>query len=159
VVPRIPDLQISVRAAMAAGIAVALAQLLALPFPIYAMIAAVIVTDLAPAKTRALAVQRLVGTVVGAGVGAIGARWLPANAWTVALAIVVPMLACHAARWPEAARLAGYVSAIVVLDHAGGPWLYAGYRLVETALGIGVAVAVSFVPKLLRAEAPQASTR
>jgi uncharacterized membrane protein YgaE (UPF0421/DUF939 family) len=149
-------LQLSVRAAAAAGISVGLAELLALPFPIYAMIAAVIVTDLVPAKTRALAVPRLVGTVVGACFGAVVARWLPGTGWAVALAIFMPMMACQLAGAPEAAKLAGYVSAIVVLDHAGDPWLYALYRLLETALGIAVAVAGSLVPKLMRAEAPRA---
>ena len=51
----------------------------------------------------------------------------------------------------EAARVAGYVCAIVLLEHGANPWVYAFWRFTETVLGIAVAIAVSLVPKLLRA--------
>ena len=44
-------LQLSLRAAVGAGLALAIGQLLRLQFPIYAMISAVVVTDLDPART------------------------------------------------------------------------------------------------------------
>jgi hypothetical protein len=51
---------------------------------------------------------------------------------------------------PEAARIAGYLCAIVLLEHTENPWFHAMWRLVETVLGIGVALLVSLLPKLMR---------
>ena len=49
----IPAFQLSLRAAVAAGVALIAAQLLQLQHPLYAMISAVIVTDLVAARTPA----------------------------------------------------------------------------------------------------------
>ena len=62
------------------------------------------------------------------------------------------MLLTYVARVPAAAKLAGYVCGIVILAHGAHPWSYALYRVVETFLGIAMAVLVSVVPKLMRVE-------
>jgi uncharacterized membrane protein YgaE (UPF0421/DUF939 family) len=55
-------------------------------------------------------------------------------------------------RIPEAARVAGYLCAIVLLEHSSEHWIYAFWRLVETLLGIGVALVVSQLPRMIRTE-------
>jgi uncharacterized membrane protein YgaE (UPF0421/DUF939 family) len=147
----ITSLQLAARAASAAALAVALAQLLRLQYPIYALIGAVIVIDLSPARTRELALQRIAGTVLGAAVGVALSLSLPTNPWTIGLGIFASMCLCYPLRLHGAEKVTGYVCGIVMLDHAGAPLVYAGHRLVETLLGVGVAILVSFVPKLLRA--------
>jgi uncharacterized membrane protein YgaE (UPF0421/DUF939 family) len=147
----ITSLQLAARAASAAALAVALAQLLRLQYPIYALIGAVIVIDLSPARTRELALQRIAGTVLGAAVGVALSVSLPTNPWTIGLGIFASMCLCYPLRLHGAEKVTGYVCGIVMLDHAGAPLVYAGHRLVETLLGVGVAILVSFVPKLLRA--------
>jgi uncharacterized membrane protein YgaE (UPF0421/DUF939 family) len=146
----IASLQLAARAASSAALAVALAQLLRLEYPIYALIGAVIVIDLSPARTRELALQRIAGTVLGAAVGVAFSVSLPTNPWTIGIGIFVSMCLCHPLRLHGAGKVTGYVCGIVMLDHPGAPLLYAGHRLVETLLGVGVAILVSFVPKLLR---------
>ena len=142
-------LQLSLRAAVAAGLALAIAQLLHLEFPLYAMISAVVVTDLDPAQTRKLSLPRLAGTVLGATVGALICVLLRPGAWEVGLGVLLAMLLSHLLRLPGGVRVAGYVCGIVIFDYGSDPWSYALYRTIETTIGIGLAVVISLVPKLL----------
>ena len=145
----LPALQLSLRAAVAAILALVAAQLLQLQHPLYAMISAVIVTDLETTQTRKLALPRLVGTLIGSGVGAAVDTLLPTNLWTIGTGIMIAMFVSHLISLPAAARVAGYVCGIVLLDHGDSPWSYGLFRMIETALGIVAAVCVSLVPKLI----------
>jgi uncharacterized membrane protein YgaE (UPF0421/DUF939 family) len=151
-------LQVSVRAAAAAGLAVGVAQLLRLEFPIYAMIGAVLVTDLSAARTRQLGVPRMAGTIVGAVFGAVisplGAIH-DIGAILIAVGVFAAMFTSYLLGMKDSAKVAGYVCGVVLLTHSATPWSYAVYRVLETGLGIGAAVSVGLVPKLLRIEMDQ----
>jgi uncharacterized membrane protein YgaE (UPF0421/DUF939 family) len=145
----VASLQLAVRASAAAGLAMLGVAALGPESPLYAVIAAVIVTDLSPARTRALAMPRVAGTLVGAALGAALAPLLVTSVWSVALGNLAALLVAQLAGLRDATRLAGYVCAIVLLEHRMEPWDYALNRTVETLVGIAAAVVVSFVPKLL----------
>jgi Fusaric acid resistance protein-like len=148
-------IQVSVRSAVAAGLAVATAQVLRLEFPLYALIAAILVTDLSPARTRQLGAPRLAGTIVGAALGA-ALSYLGAihkiGAILIGAGVFAAIFLSHVTGMKDSAKLAGYVCGIVLLTHSDRPWSYAAYRVIETALGIGAGVAVSLVPRLLKLE-------
>ena len=147
-------LQLSVRAATAATLALLVAEAFSLPAPMYAMISAVIVTDLEPARTRSLAVPRILGTLIGCLLGGTLAPATAHGLWTVGAGILAAMLVAHTIGKPEAAKLAGYVCGLVMLTQGADPWAYAWWRGVETLIGIAAAVVVSLVPKLLREPEP-----
>ena len=132
--------------------AVGIAQLLRLQYPLYALVGAVIVTDLSPSETRRLGLQRLAGTLLGATAGALVSEILPPYAWVVGLSILAAMFLSHLLHLEGAAKITGYVCGIVVLNHGDHPWSYALYRLVETLVGVGMGLLVSVVPKLIPVE-------
>ena len=141
---------------MAAGLAVAIAQLLGLPFPLYALLAAVIVTDVSAARTRRLGFLRLVGTVLGASLGALIAPLSPSGAWwAIGFGVLSAMFLSRLLHLHDADKVTGYVAGIVMLSHGDHPWIYAFFRTMETVLGIGLAMLVSFVPRLISLDEPE----
>ena len=148
----VSGLQLSLRAAVAAASAVAIAHFLRLESPIYAVIAAVLVLDLSPSTTIQLSLQRMTGTLLGATVGGLLSYVLPAGPVAMGISILVAMLLCSVLQLRGAAKVSGYVCGIVVLVHGSDPWTHAVDRAIETLLGIGMAVLVSLVPKLMRVE-------
>jgi uncharacterized membrane protein YgaE (UPF0421/DUF939 family) len=143
-----PALQLSFRAALAAAASVAAAQYLHSQLPICALVTAVLVTNSSAIQTRRLALPRLVGTLLGAAMGALLSEVMPSNPLAIGIAIMVTMFLSHLLRLQGAARVAGLVAGIILL-HKDHPVTYAGQRLVETTLGIGFAVLISFVPRLI----------
>jgi len=149
----ISHLQFPIRAALAAGMAVAIAEFFQLQHPLYALVGAVIVSDLSPSETRQLGLRRLAGSVLGAAVGAAISYGLPPAPWAIGMSVLVAMFLSSLLRLQGAARVTGYVCGIVVLGHGDHPWSYGFYRLIETTLGVGIAILVSFVPKLIPVDA------
>jgi uncharacterized membrane protein YgaE (UPF0421/DUF939 family) len=147
-------IQLSLRAGLGAVIALAIARAAHLPFPIYSMLAVVIVTDLSPERTRALAAPRLAGTLIGTILGAALSYVPLSDLLGVGIGIVSAMLISHLLRFQDATRVAGYVCGISLLNYSEQPWSYALYRMLETLLGILVATLMSFMPKLFPLRAP-----
>ena len=144
--------QLAVRAGVGAGLSAAVAQQFDLKYPIYAFLAAVIVTDLSPSRTRQLGLLRLIATVAGAGIGAMLSMVLPAGPWALGLGVMIAMQVCHLVQLQDGAKVAGYICGIVLLEYGAEAWSYAFHRLIETLLGVAVATSISFVPKLIRIE-------
>lgn len=146
----VSGLQLAVRASLAGGIALSLASLAGLTYPVYAFIAAVVVTDLSLQESRQLGLRQLIGTFAGATCGMLLSLWLPQNIWAAALGVLIAMSLCTLLRVQSGARLAGFICGIIVAGSQGPAWEFALFRLLETVMGVSVAWAVSWVPKIVR---------
>jgi uncharacterized membrane protein YgaE (UPF0421/DUF939 family) len=147
----LPAIQLSIRAALAAAFSVAIGNAIPARNPLYVMISAVLVIDLSPAETRKLALPRFAGTLLGAAIGALLSQVMRSSSLEIGVGVLAAMLLAHLLRLQGAARLAGFLCGIVMLNYGDAPWTYAYHRILDTGLGIALAVLVSFVPKLIPA--------
>jgi uncharacterized membrane protein YgaE (UPF0421/DUF939 family) len=144
--------QLAIRAAVGAGISLALARALNLDTPVFALIATVIVTDRDPAETRKLAIRRVISTAIGAGCGIALAQVLGQSSWEAIIAIFSAMMLSIVVTQLGDPKIAAYLCALIVINYSDNPWHYAVYRFIETILGIVVAWAISLIPKLFHLE-------
>ncbi len=136
------SLQIGLRAAIASLLAALTALRLGMDYPIYAVIAAIVVTDASPETTRRTGLIRLVGNVIGALLGGGIGSLLGHDPWVMAGGVLLSILLCEAIGLREAAKVTGYITGIVILFHGDSPWVYAKDRFIETSLGLGFAILV-----------------
>jgi len=148
----------SLRTAMAAVGSFLIARLFGMPEAYWATISAVIVAQSTLGAAATISWQRLAGTVLGAGTGALLATFFHNNLWVFGLGVFVLGLVCAWLRLGPAYRFSGVTLAVIMLiprNHAA--WIIALHRLIEVAIGIAVGLALSGLwpkasPKILEQE-------
>jgi uncharacterized membrane protein YgaE (UPF0421/DUF939 family) len=94
--------------------------------------------------TIQVSINRLVGTAIGAIVGAAFLVLLEMHLWSFAAALTTAILICAVLNRWETYRFAGVTVAIVMLvPHDISPWVVGLHRFLEFAVGIVIALLVS----------------
>jgi uncharacterized membrane protein YccC len=135
------------RTAVAATASLLVARLLTLPEAYWAPITALVVTQSTLGAAWTVSWERLVGTLLGCGLGALIGREFGPNALVFGAAVFGTGLLCAALRLDKAAyRFAGITLAITTLAVRTSPaWRIGIERFVEVAVGILVALAFTAV--------------
>jgi len=129
--------------AVAAAVSFLIVQQLHWNYPMYSVVAAIIVMSTTYNSTYTLAIQRVIGTIIGALGGAIFAVIFGSNVFSLGIAVFLTTLLASW-KFQETSKLAGPVSAIVILNYAGSAWFYAWMRFLETLVGVVVALLVNY---------------
>lgn len=134
--------------------------------PFYACIAAVICMQSSVDKTVHQGISRLIGTAIG---GCTGFLILTTDTWLsnpVFLALmlgggtVLVIWLCNVIRRPAACSIGAVVLCVILFNHAGPErYLYAVSRILETALGVVIAVVVNRCLPDRRAAVPPEKTQ
>lgn len=145
----LPGIQLALRGSAAAALSLAIGRWLNFDEPIFALIAAVIVTDRKFAESRKLAVRRILSTAIGGLSGVALSYVFHQSSLEVAIAIFIAMMASIAVTQLSDPKFAAYLCALILVNHSDQPLQYAYILLAETAIGITVGWAVSMVPKVV----------
>jgi uncharacterized membrane protein YccC len=132
----------ALKLAIASTLAAGFTEFLGLEYPFYAAITPIIVMGQTRGTTLQTSLNRIKGTVIGTVIGAAFASSLGNYPWVLLLSVSSSIFLCNYLGLSEASRLAGSISAIVLLNHSVNSWVYAGGRFLETCLGIAAAVFV-----------------
>jgi len=144
-----PELRLCVRSTTAAVLTLAAAQVLHLPIALWAVLTAVILTQISVGRSLKATIDYLVSTLGGAVyAGAIGALVPPDNQFAMfvglAIALAPVLLAALNARFSAAPFTAVMVFFGPSITHTG-PIAAAFERVIEVAVGCVVGLAISLV--------------
>jgi uncharacterized membrane protein YgaE (UPF0421/DUF939 family) len=127
---------------VAAVASVLIARLFRLPEAYWAPITTLVITQSSLGAALAVSRQRVIGTALGAVVGAMVASRFGSQVLVFGTGVFVLGLLCAVARSDRSAyRFGGVTLAIVLLVPRTGPaWQIAFHRCAEVFIGIGVAL-------------------
>jgi uncharacterized membrane protein YgaE (UPF0421/DUF939 family) len=139
-----PRLELAVATGIAGVVSLYAARLFQLPQAYWAAISSFIVLQSNIAGTLSAARNRLIGTAIGAVIGAVFVRYVGTHPLWMGLAVILTVLICQGFGLEDSYRLACVTVAIVMLiGSVHSAWVTAGYRFLEVALGIVVAVVIA----------------
>jgi uncharacterized membrane protein YgaE (UPF0421/DUF939 family) len=138
--------ELAIATGLAGVVSLYVARFFRLPQGYWAAISSFIVLQSNVAGTLSAARGRLIGTAIGAVIGAVFVRYGGVQPWWLGLAVVLTVLLCQGLGLEDSYRLACVTFAIVMLiSSAHSAWVTAGYRFLEVALGIVIAVVVAAI--------------
>lgn len=146
-VPHPQQMRQAVKTALAAVIAYLLTTLLRLPEGQWAVISVVVVSQTHLGGSLRAGRARILGTAVGAALGVAALLVFGANTSGLTLAIGLSIGLCASLlHVHDSFRMAGLTAVIVLAGgHYDTPLLYGFTRFLEISIGVGVALAVSFL--------------
>jgi uncharacterized membrane protein YgaE (UPF0421/DUF939 family) len=140
-----PALQ-AAKTALAAGLSWFIAaDVLGNSIPVFAPLAALLTVQVTVWESVSRGLQRVLGVVVGVLVAFGFARLAGIHAWSIALVVFVSILAGQLLRLGQQGSVQVPVSALLVLVLGAATSGYALDRVVDTALGAGVGIAINLV--------------
>ena len=139
---RLSVLEHSARTAVVAMASVLAARLARLPETYWAPITTVVITQSTLGAAFSVSLQRFVGTVLGALVGALAASYFGPNLFVFGACVLILGPLCALVRADRSAyRFSGVTLAIVLLIPKANPaWIVAFHRFAEVSIGIVVAL-------------------
>ena len=140
------------RTAVAASTSILVAQACGIANPIYGSIAALIVTEVSPSRTRGLFLRHIGSVLVGGACGVLVALFVEPVAWRVGMGVVAAMLVSELPFVRSSARLAAYTSAVIAFTDRGPIWTHVLPCLSNIFLGISFVWILSVVPRVLYLE-------
>lgn len=136
----------NIKTAIAILVCLIIANLLQLQYPFYAAIATVISMENSVTNSFAAGKYRMMGTFVGAGAGLAFATIQPENIWLCALGTIVAIYICNLLKWNKSIPIAIIVFLAIMLNLQGdSPLHYSINRIIDTLIGVGVAVMVNYL--------------
>jgi uncharacterized membrane protein YccC len=139
------DIIHSARTTVAAVVSLLIARLFKLPEAYWAAITTMIVMQSTLGAALTTSGQRLVGTALGAAMGALLATYFGSSIVAFAAGVLAAGVICallHLHR--NAYRFAGITLAIVMLvAHTASPWVMAAHRFIEVGIGIVIGLVLT----------------
>ena len=137
----------SARTAVAAAVSLMVARLFRLPEAYWAPVTTLVITQSSIGAALSVSGERLMGTVLGAVVGAIVANSFGPNMFVFGASVFILGLLSAAANSNRSAyRFAGVTLAILQLvPRAASAWHIALHRFAEVSIGLAVALILSVV--------------
>ncbi len=136
---------VPLKTGLAAALALIAYRALHLQHGYWAVISAIIVMQSNLGRSLQASGYRLIGTAIGAIVGALTFWMAGRNPAAVFFAVTLTLVICVVAGLQDTMRLAGVTVAIVMLIAEETPWHAGLNRFIDVALGISAAVVVSLL--------------
>ncbi|AOZ94762.1 hypothetical protein LPB68_16915 [Paenibacillus crassostreae] len=135
----------NIKTAIAILVCLIIANLLKLEYPFYVTIATVISMENSVTNSFTAGKNRIMGTLLGAGIGLFFATLDPENVLLCALGIILVIYGCNLLKWNKSISIASIVFLAIMLNLDGDtPLYYSLNRIIDTLIGVGVAIVVNY---------------
>jgi uncharacterized membrane protein YgaE (UPF0421/DUF939 family) len=135
----------NIKTAIAVVLSILISKLFKMEYPFYAAIASIISMQSSVINSISAGKSRMLGTMIGALVGFLCALIDPGNLILVGAGIIIVIYLCNLLNWKDSASIACVVFCVIMLNlKESDPFLYSINRIIDTFVGIMVAVAVNY---------------